>query len=89
METNKDIDIRYVYDDMQFRNHKREVRSFILNIILIALLVISNLAWLMYKMSFEDVYEVTTTQEVMQETLLGSNSFIGGDYDTTNCKDNY
>ena len=51
-------------------------------VILIVLLVGSNIAWLVYENSFE---EVVTTKEtiiegVTQETEDGNNNFVGGDY---------
>jgi hypothetical protein len=43
------------------RHEKREKRHWILEIILVALLVLTNIAWIIYESSFEEV--VTTTEE--------------------------
>ena len=53
-------------------------RLWILAVILIALLVLTNAAWLWYESQFEEV--TTTYQEVEQENDSGDNTFIGGDY---------
>ena len=53
-------------------------RLWILAIILIALLVATNAAWLWYESQYEDV--VATWQEVEQENDNGDNTFVGGDY---------
>ena len=53
-------------------------RLWILAIILIALLVATNAAWLWYESQYEEV--VATLQEVEQENDSGDNTFIGGDY---------
>ena len=52
-------------------------RLWILCILLIVLLVGANIAWIHYESSFTD--EITTTQEVTQDSEDGSNNFIGGD----------
>lgn len=51
-------------------------------VILIVLLVGSNVAWLVYENSFEEVVttEETIIEGVTQETEGGDNNFVGGDY---------
>lgn len=53
------------------------LKWFIICLVLIVLLVGSNIAWLMYENSFEDV---VVAQEVEQDADNGENHFIGGDY---------
>ena len=53
-------------------------RLWILVIILVALLVATNAAWIWYESQYEDV--VATWQEVEQENDNGDNTFVGGDY---------
>ena len=60
------------------RHEKREKRHWILEIILVALLVLSNLAWIVYESQFEAAE--TWEQEVIQDADNGTNNFVGGDY---------
>ena len=54
-------------------------RLWIIIIILIGLLCVTNLAWLIYESQFE---EVTTSIEAEQQTDGGGNNFlVGGDFD--------
>ena len=53
-------------------------RLWILAVILVALLVLTNAAWLWYESQYEDV--IATWQEVEQENDNGNNTFVGGDY---------
>lgn len=53
-------------------------RLWIVLILTIVLLVGSNIAWVVYESSFEEI--TTTEQTVTQESDNGNNSFIGGDY---------
>lgn len=53
-------------------------RLWIVILLLIVLLVGTNVAWLVYESSFEEI--TTTEQTVTQESDNGNNSFIGGDY---------
>lgn len=53
-------------------------RLWIVIILLIVLLVGTNVAWLVYESSFEEI--TTTEQTVTQESDNGNNSFVGGDY---------
>jgi cell division protein FtsB len=57
------------------RHEKREKRHWILEIILVALLVLSNFAWIVYESSFDDY---VITQEAEQDAENGTNNFVGG-----------
>lgn len=59
------------------RHERKERNFFIVILVLIGLLVITNLAWLLYEAQFEVVEE--TYQEVVQDADMGENNFIGGD----------
>lgn len=50
---------------------KSSIRWFIISIILLAALVVSNIGWLLYESTFETVYEDST-----QETYYTDNSTI-------------
>ena len=54
-------------------------RVWILVIIVLALFVGSNAAWIWYESQFEDVYT-----EITQENERGINNFIGNDGDINN-----
>lgn len=54
------------------------LKWFIICLVLIVLLVGSNIAWLVYENSFEDVTKIVT-QEVEQDANNGENYFVGGD----------
>lgn len=60
------------------RHEKREKRHWILEIILVALLVFSNIAWVVYEAQFETVEESTVVE---QENDNGDNNYIGNDGD--------
>lgn len=55
------------------------LKWFIICLVLIVLLVGSNIGWLVYENSFEDVTTHEIIQEVEQEADNGENHFIGGD----------
>ena len=60
------------------RHEKREKRHWILEIILVALFVFSNIAWVVYEAQFETVEESTVVE---QENDNGDNNYIGNDGD--------
>ena len=55
------------------RHEKREKRHWILEIILVALLVFSNIAWIVYESQFETI---TEEYEIQQENNGGNNNSI-------------
>lgn len=64
------------------RHEKREKMHYILEVILVALLVLSNLSWIVYEISFEKV--ITTTEEYydVEQDADGcgnNNSIINGE----------
>lgn len=72
-------DVSYIVHEGAMARMERTVkRLWITIILLIALLVGSNGAWLWYESQFEEVE--TTTQTVTQDAENGENSFIGGDF---------
>lgn len=60
------------------RHEKREKRHWILEIILVALLVLTNIAWIVYEAQFETVEESTVIE---QDNEQGDNNYIGNDGD--------
>jgi cell division septal protein FtsQ len=67
--------IPYVaFESAQIRLERTNRRLFILCIILILLLLATNIGWLYYENSFEDVV-------VTQDNANGYNSYIGNDGD--------
>ena len=73
--------IPYVaFESALARLERTNRRLFILCIILILLLLTTNLSWIYYENSFEDV---VTTIEAQQDGN-GNNTVIGGDYNEPN-----
>jgi len=60
------------------RMERANKRLWIVILVLIAVLLGTNGAWIYYENSFTD--EVTTEIEAEQETSEGSNYVVGGDY---------
>ena len=71
-------DEQYYVDIISAMAERTIKRLWIVIIFLIVLLVGTNVAWLVYESSFEEI--VTTEQTVTQETEGGNNNFVGGDY---------
>lgn len=59
------------------RHERKERNFFIVILVLIGLLVLSNLAWLLYQSQFE-VVEETETYSISQESEGDANSIING-----------
>ena len=77
-----------VYESQGARLERANNRAHILNVILVVLLVISNLAWTLYENSFEEVVYTTTIEAVQEADDGGTNTIIGGFYDAeTDSKD--
>ena len=76
----KELTVPYiVYEGEMARAERRNKRNFILILILIVALVLSNAAWIYYESQFVD--EVTT---ITQDNENGYNNFIGNDGDIHN-----
>lgn len=76
MDNNKDIPY-IAYEAAMSRFERINKRLWIMCIILIVLLVSSNVIWIIYENSFEEVV-------VTQENADGYNNYIGNDGDITN-----
>ena len=61
----------YLHEQTVARFERTNKRLWILIIILIGIIVVSNFCWIKYENSFEDVLTVT------QETPGGNNNYIG------------
>lgn len=59
------------------RHERKERNFFVVILVLIGLLVLSNLAWLLYESQFE-VVEETETYSISQESEGDANSIING-----------
>ena len=66
-----------VHEGEMVRMERMNRRLWIVILVLIAALIVTNAAWIYYENQFEDV---TVTQEVQQETSDGDIHFVGGDY---------
>jgi uncharacterized protein YpmB len=80
----------FAHEGMMVRMERTNHRLWILSIVLIVCLIVSNLAWILYESQFE--YYEETTQEVTQnadaEEGDAVNRFIGGDdYGESNADD--
>lgn len=74
----KELTVPYiVYEGEMARAERRNKRSFILILILIVALVLSNAAWIYYEAQWETV-------SVTQENDDGYNNYIGNDVDIYN-----
>jgi hypothetical protein len=70
-------DVSYIsFEGACSRLERTNIRSFILNIILIAALVLSNVAWVVYELSFQDVQ---IEQEVQQDAEGNGSNVVGRD----------
>jgi len=67
------------------RMERANKRQFIITIILIAALLISNTAWIIYENQWVD----EISYEAEQETEQGSNYFVGGDFNAKTEGDGY
>lgn len=77
-----------VHESAMARQERNNKRLWIVVIILIAALILSNAAWVWYESQFE-VVETTVKQDVQQDTEDGStNNFVGGDYNGTSESEN-
>lgn len=72
--------VPYIVHEADMARQERTIkRLWILLIIVIFLLVGSNIAWLMYESSFEEVAATTTEIDAQQENTEGNNYAVGGD----------
>lgn len=67
----------YGYEAHEARHEREKKRLWTVILVLIAALLVTNFAWILYECSFEDY---VITQEVEQDAESGNNSFVGGDY---------
>ena len=58
------------------RHEKREKRHWILEIILVALLVLTNIAWIVHEAQFETVETTTEEYDIEQDAEGGNNNSI-------------
>ena len=70
--------VKFAHEQEAVRQERTIKRLWILCIILISLLAISNIGWIIYESQFEDI---SITAE--QEADSGNNYAIGGDYNGT------
>lgn len=84
---NQNVAVPYVvHESAMARSERHNKRLWIVVLVLIAALIGTNLAWIIYENSFED-YAIT--QEVEQDADNGTNNFVGGDvYGETEDKNN-
>lgn len=67
----------YVHEGVVARMERTNRRLWILCIILIIILAVTNGAWIVYENSFEDIV-------VTQDNADGYNNYVGNDGDITN-----
>ena len=72
------VSMPYVaFESAMARSERHNKRLWIVILVLIGALIVTNLAWVIYENSFEDY---VITQEVEQDADNGTNNFVGGDY---------
>ena len=80
----------FAHEGMMVRMERTNHRLWILSIVLIVCLIVSNLAWMLDESQFE--YYDETYQQVTQEAESGDgdaiNRFTGGDYGEGNTDSN-
>lgn len=69
------------FEDVLFTANKNDKRNKIIIIVLIALLFLSNAAWLLYESQFTTTEDEVTYQSVWQDNTDGYNNYIGNDGD--------
>ena len=72
--------VKFAHEQEAVRQERTIKRLWILCIILIALLALTNAGWIMYESQFEDVVETTQIEAEQQADGNGSNYVVGGDY---------
>lgn len=73
-------EIKWVYEQSALRSDSANKRMFVIIIILVVGLFLSNAFWIWKDSQYIDEV-VTTTIQAEQEAEDGSNYIIGGDYD--------
>lgn len=77
-EEEKIMTVPYIAHQSAAARQERQMRRmWIVILVLICALIGTNLAWIIYENSFEDV---VITQDVEQDADSGTNNFVGGDY---------
>ena len=72
---NEPENVPYIVHESSMARMERQIkRLWITVILLIAMLVATNCAWILYESQWETIY-----QEVTQEADTGTNNFVGGD----------
>jgi hypothetical protein len=75
-EEEKIMNVPYIAHQSAVARQERQMRRmWIVILVLIAALIGTNLAWIIYENSFEDY---VITQEVEQDADNGTNNFVGG-----------
>lgn len=91
MNTNETHDLVYVYEGAQARLERSNKRLWVLAIILIAALILSNVAWIVYESQFETVSETTTQIEATQDgngvNIIGNGDINYGAETNNNSED--
>lgn len=75
---NESHDLVYFYEGAQARLERSNKRLWILAIILIASLILTNLGWVIYESQYQVIQETTTVE---QDNENGYNNYIGNDGD--------
>ena len=77
-EEEKIMTVPYIAHQSVAARQERQIRRmWIVVLVLIAALIGTNLAWIIYENSFEDY---VITQDVEQDAENSTNNFVGGDY---------
>lgn len=69
-----------VHESAMARCERHNKKLWVVILVLIGTLIVSNLAWIIYNSQFEFVEETTETN-VTQENDVGDNNYIGNDGD--------
>lgn len=78
---NKALEIvKFAHEQEAVRQERTIKRLWILCIILVVLLAITNAGWIIYESQFEDYVETTQIEAEQEADGNGSNYVVGGDY---------
>ena len=83
-------DVPYIVHEAQCARLERIIKRLVtIILVLITILVVSNLSWICYENSFEEVVYTTTIEAVQESADGGTNTIIGGFYNAEADREDY
>ena len=72
--------VKFAHEQEAVRQERTIKRLWISTIILIAMLMVTNIGWIIYESQFEDYTETVEIEAEQESDGNGSNYIVGGDY---------